>query len=244
MTKEPGITVLNIKMLQEYFFETRKELTQVVGDRIGEILKNACTEHGNTTFIASGGNSPKEVYQHLHQLDLPWQDITVTLSDERWVSDNDPNSNEAMIRRELLINSASAAKFISLYSKDKSIESAVDEIETRLKTLTFPSACALLGMGLDGHIASLFPNADNLASAIDVNSTQLCCPITAPGLEQKRITLTAPVLLNTRHIILLIMGDEKRSIYEKAKHATDRLIMPVRVLLHQYRIPVEVYWSP
>lgn len=231
-------------MLKEFFFEESNTLTDTLTNRIGDILEDACKQRGNATFIASGGSSPKEIYHRLNQRNLPWQNINITLTDERWVANDDPDSNEAMVRQTLLANSASTAKFVSLYAKDKSIDIALDEIEARLNTLTLPSDCVLLGMGLDGHTASLFPNAENLVTAIDLDSSNLCYPMTAPGLTQTRITLTAPALLNTRQIILLIIGEEKRTVYENAKNGSDNLLMPVRVLLNQKNIPVEVYWCP
>ena len=231
-------------MLEEFSFQQRSILTNALATRIGDILEDSCTQRGHATFIASGGNSPKKVYHCLNQRNLPWQNISVTLTDERWVADDDPDSNEAMVRQALLENSASAATFVSLYAKGKSIDSALDEIEMRLNALTLPSDCVLLGMGLDGHTASLFPKAENLASAIDLDSSNLCCPITALGLTQARITLTAFALLNTRQIILLIMGEEKRIVYENAKNGSDNLLMPVRVLLNQKNVPVGVYWCP
>ncbi len=106
-----------------------------------------------------------------------------------------------------------------------------------------PFDVVILGMGDDGHTASLFPGATNLFPALDMKSGHLCMgmtPLTAP---LDRITLTLPALLNSRQIFLHLVGEGKRAVYQQAQEGDDVNEMPVRSVLHQNKTPVDVFWS-
>jgi 6-phosphogluconolactonase len=100
----------------------------------------------------------------------------------------------------------------------------------------------LLGMGEDGHFASLFPDADNLQEGLDVDSPQLCIPVHTAASPHPRASLTLSALSRADEIILLIFGDAKRDVYEAASKSTNG--SPVSHLLRQKRAPVHVYWAP
>ena len=101
----------------------------------------------------------------------------------------------------------------------------------------------LLGMGEDGHIASLFPEAPELEKALDISNKNHCIAITPPNSTQKRLSLTLRTLLNTKQIILLITGDKKRKVYLEAKEAANNITFPVGHILHQSHAPIDVYWA-
>ncbi|MCF6186211.1 MAG: 6-phosphogluconolactonase [Desulfobulbaceae bacterium] len=107
-----------------------------------------------------------------------------------------------------------------------------------------PIDALILGMGGDGHTASLFPGAEKLAAATDMNSGEICmgiAPLTAP---HERMTLTLPAILDTRQIVLHITGSEKQDVLKKAMGEGPPEEMPIRFILRQQRTPVAVYWAP
>jgi 6-phosphogluconolactonase len=102
----------------------------------------------------------------------------------------------------------------------------------------------ILGMGADGHTASLFPNTNSLQQGIDLNCSQQFIASMPNDAPHMRISMTASRLLAADEIIIHIVGDKKREVLDKALAATDTSELPVRVILNQTRVPVTVFWSP
>ena len=100
----------------------------------------------------------------------------------------------------------------------------------------------MLGMGADGHFASLFPDADNLATGLDVDAPVACIPVRTEASPYDRISLTLSALSRSDEVVLLFFGDDKREVYERAKDVGNGY--PVSRLLVQKRAPVHVYWAP
>ena len=142
----------------------------------------------------------------------------------------------------MLQKHAEPAKLLPVFSSSVSIAQRCDEIDKQIRVLPFPFACSLLGMGEDGHFASLFPDADNLADGLDVDNEQLCIPVATGASPHPRVSLTLAALARSDAIILLIFGDRKREVYEQAKAKGSTL--PVARLLKQKKAPVRVYWAP
>lgn len=232
-----------MSVINYHFFYTRDELSHELSATVGKTLDAACTTRGSGVFIAAGGNTPIAAYRKLGRLALSWDKITVMLTDERMVSADHPDSNEAMLRRELLHAGAAKAHLISLVGGD-GIPETTEEVEMRLQTLYRPSDVVMLGMGNDGHIASLIPGADGLAEAVDPASGRLCRLVNSKSSGHPRITLTARALLQTRRLILLFFGYRKRGVFERALGGRDILDKPVRILLNQKQVPLDVYWAP
>lgn len=231
-------------MINYHCFYRRDELAHELAATIGKTLESACIAGGGGVFITAGGNTPIDTYRKLSRLDLSWEKITVMLTDERWVAPDHPDSNEAMLRRELLCACAARAHLVSLVSGDRTPELAEAVIEQRLQSLSRPSDIVMAGMGEDGHIASLLPQAAGLTRAMDPCSEKLCLAINSASIAHPRMTLTAGALLQTRRLILLFFGYRKRGAFERALAGHDVLDKPVRILLNQEQVPVDVYWAP
>ncbi len=194
------------------------------------------------TLVVSGGTTPSRCFEILAASDLPWERIHVTLSDERWVPPTHADSNERMLRETLLTGAASKARFLPLHDPECSIETVSESLDEALRRAPFPFACALLGMGEDGHFASLFADAENLPEALDADGTRLALPITTKASPHARITLTLAALARSDEIVLLAFGDAKRKVLDEAMGSSDRY--PVSHLLWQKRAPVRVVWAP
>jgi 6-phosphogluconolactonase len=153
----------------------------------------------------------------------------------------DDASNEKLVRDTLLVDAAANAQFLSTYAADTTPAERCRALDAALPALPLPFACTLLGMGGDGHIASLFPDAGNLAAGLDENNPAWCLPVTTSASEHVRISLTLAALLQSMQIVLLFFGTGKRDVYERAKAASSAY--PVASLLSQDRTPVHVFWA-
>jgi 6-phosphogluconolactonase len=220
----------------------RSELTVKLADEIERQLQAAVNKRGYASIVVSGGNTPRPLFELLSHRRLPWERITVTLADERWVDALSGDSNELMLRETLLCNEAAKAKFIPLKN---SADTAVDgqaKCQSVLSRIVRPFDLIILGMGDDGHTASLFPKVSG--TALDINNSDLCVAIQPVDAPHERLSLSASAILNSHKILLHIVGDNKWRVYQAATSSGSIDEMPVRVVLHQHRVPVEVYWSP
>ena len=152
------------------------------------------------------------------------------------------DSNERLVRETLLKGRAATAALLPMFRPGSDIVERSAEINAELRQLPFPFACALLGMGEDGHFASLFPDAENLEAALDPDNLNLCLPIETAASPHPRLSLTLSALSRSDEIILLIFGERKRAVLEAAMSPDSDL--PVHRLLLQKRAPVNVFWAP
>ena len=157
------------------------------------------------------------------------------------VKPDSERSNLGMLRRTLLANRAASARVVSLYREADSPEAVLEEIETDLRALLPVDVC-VLGMGADGHIASLFPGADGLEEALAEASTHVVLPMRVPGSDEVRISLSAQVLRGARVRHLLITGEEKKRVLDAAREAGPFAQAPVRAILHG--VATQVHYAP
>ncbi len=225
-------------------FETGPQLEKALADRILHLLQAGIDKRGIASCVVSGGSTPVGLFEQLSQCDFDWHKVIITLADERWVPADSVDSNQHLVRTHLLKNNAAEATFIDLTSEHPTPHQAQPVIEQRLTGIHRPFDLVLLGMGNDGHTASLFPESPELLKAMDEQTPRLCRGVTPAGAPHLRMTLTLPCLLNSREILLHITGTHKLQVYEQAMTGTDIHAMPVRAVLLQTRTPVTVFWAP
>lgn len=196
------------------------------------------------TLVLSGGGTPVGLYRRLADAPAPWVNTTLTLSDERWVPEDHEASNAGLVAQHLRRARAAESTWCGLKTAHPTPEAGRDECERRLAGCEWPSDVCLLGMGLDGHTASLFPGDPGLTAGLDPASSHRCMAAYPPGAAQARISLTLNCLLDTRLVCLLVFGKEKWRVLETALAGGPAEDMPVRAVLAQARAPVEVYWAP
>jgi len=216
------------------------EASRAAAGAIADWLAAGLAENGRASLVATGGRSPGEVYDLLATLPLPWDQVSVTLSDERWVPPDHPDSNARLLRERLLQGEAAGARLVPLWSDAASPEAAADAAEEAVADL-LPADVVLLGMGEDGHIASLFPGSEVLEEGLDPDSGLLVIdvPQGEPGPPQPRLSLTLHALRQTFLIVLLISGEARRRAIE------DHDDLPVHALLRAAGdTPVRIIWSP
>lgn len=189
-----------------------------LADRLTGELADCLRRHESATFCVPGGSTPGPIFDVMAEQALDWDRVAVVLNDERWVDEDSPRSNTAMLRKRLLVSKASGASLIPLFKAGVAAEDAMEELGQGLDG-HLPISVLLLGMGADMHTASLFPGADNLEAALASDAPRLM-PMRAEGAGEPRITLTAPVLNGALSKHIVITGHEKRAVLEKARHLT------------------------
>ena len=221
-------------------FQSPTLLAEGLALNVAEQLRTAIAARGVATLVVSGGRSPVAFFQHLAKQALDWSKVVVTLADERWVPVEHADSNAGLLKRYLLQGAAAEARFVSLYSPAPSLELAADQAERVLADL--PAIDVLiLGMGDDGHTASLFPNSPNLTEALQADGSRRCWPMLAPTVPHQRLTMSRALLASARSIVLSISGQSKLTTLSAALAGDLVAEMPIRAFLQP---PLEIYWCP
>ncbi|MDP1599178.1 6-phosphogluconolactonase [Phenylobacterium sp.] len=220
-------------------FANPAHLAQAAAAAVQAALSAAIAERGAAVLVATGGRSPAPVYDLLAQAPIDWGSVTVTLSDDRFVAPTSPDSNERLVRDRLLVAKAASARFTPLSFDVANVREAALRAEPEVKALA-PYDVMLLGMGEDGHVASLIPGSPVMDEGINPAGERFCLGVPA-GVGSPpvaRVTMTMPALLQARLTLVLISGETKREIIESGGG------LPVHALLEQAKAPVRVLWTP
>ena len=230
--------------MKEHACNSAAELAWQLADTIAQRLHLAIDLRGHAVLAVSGGKSPIALFEALRVLPLEWQRVTVLLVDERCVPHDHADSNTALVRQHLLKDQAAAATFVPFFDTlpdtldEPALIRLVDAANRRLATQPWPMDMAVLGMGDDGHTASLFPGAAGLNQALHSSGPVAWVrPATAP---HARLTLTLPALLATRELALAISGASKLAVFQQARLGADESL-PVSLILNQHQTPVSVW---
>ncbi|MEO0616824.1 MAG: 6-phosphogluconolactonase [Pseudomonadota bacterium] len=223
----------------QQFFDTRERAAIALADAIAAQLDAAITARGQATLVASGGSSPLAAFRALSARDIDWSKVTVLPSDERWVPETHDASNGGMLDRELRRNAAARAQRVSLFAEGLEGDEAVAAIDARLKALPRPFDVVLLGMGGDGHTASLFPDDPDIETQLASRDDVVFARPPSQGVA--RLSLTPRALLDARHIALLFFGQDKAAVFAQASAGGELAELPVRVVLRQQIVPVTTY---
>ncbi|NNL55802.1 MAG: 6-phosphogluconolactonase [Woeseia sp.] len=229
-------------MLSEYFFASREEASAECATRMESALRSSLRQNKSAAIVLSGGSSPADTLGKLSRANLSWDRVTLTLSDERWVAADHDDSNEKMLRETLLQNNAVSAKVLPLFCPDLEATAAPGRLQQKMSELALPFAGVLLGMGADGHFASLFPDFSGLEAALKPDNDNAFVAVKTAASPHERISMTLATILQSREILLLIFGNDKRQVYEDARKPDSAL--PVAKLLAQSRVPLRVIWAP
>ncbi len=224
-------------------FPSSDELARTLANDVGSRLQSGISVNGSASIVVSGGSTPLRFFSELSQYDLDWSSVQVLLADERWVHSDDERSNAALVLRELLCNRAEKARFKPLFSEHTSVEGAAQELAVALSEMRKPFDAVILGMGGDGHTASLFQDAPELDAALgdNANAAMVLTPASQP---ERRVSLTPRVLTNTEFLVLHIEGAEKRKVFELALQDGKQTDLPVRAILRNDIRQTQVYWCP
>ena len=195
-------------------YPDRDLMVLALADRLTSDLAHALRMNAGATLSVPGGTTPGPVFDILCAQDLDWDRVAVVLNDERWVPEDNPRSNTALVKKRLLVSRASRARFIPLHADAPTPEDKIAELTAGLQP-HLPLSVVLLGMGEDMHTASLFPGGDRLAAALADDAPPLMV-MRAEGAGEARVTLSAPVLRAALSIHVVITGAAKRAAIERA----------------------------
>ena len=230
--------------IHEHRFAQAATLTQALAARIAEALQSGLAAGRGASLAVPGGHTPIALFERLSSATLDWDSVWITLTDERWVDVTSASSNEALVRTHLLRQAAASAQFVGLKSAGTDVQTAASASWSNVAEIPRPFDLMLLGMGDDGHVASLFPDSPGLPAALDLSQPPGCVAMHAPVAPHARISLNLRALLDSRQIVLLIEGQAKWDTLQRARMHGAATEMPVRALLQQQNVPVSVYWSP
>lgn len=221
-------------------YPSREELAADLAVLVARELSQAMERKRRVTLAVPGGTTPGPFLQALAAMELPWERVTVMLTDERFVPETSERSNTRLIRETLLQGPAASASFVPFYLPGETPEQVIDELSAATQA-ALPLDVCVLGMGEDMHTASLFPGADRLEQALD-SAAPVLVAMRAPGAPEPRMTLTAPVLRAAGALHLLITGAAKKKALERAMRDGPMTEAPVRAILSA-QVPVTVHYA-
>ncbi len=220
------------------------DITGLLRNALRGASPDASGNAGGARLLLSGGSTPGPVYVALARQALDWSKICVGLVDERWVPVGDADSNGRLASETLLQGAAAAARFEPLLHAGRTLEDCV--ALANATAAGAPAAIALLGMGPDGHTASIFPGMRDIDAALAAHDDYLAvdadgCP--GAGAWRQRITLGAAGLARAAQRVLLIRGQAKRALFQQALDGDDVCALPIRLAFHG-ATPLRVHWCP
>ena len=224
-------------------FQDAASLAEAAAAAVTAALAAGLKRYGSAGLAATGGRSPGAVYDRLALEPLDWSKVRVTLTDERWVDPGSPDSNEKLVRERLLQHRAAEATFHPLHGREPNPEAAAKHASAVLHG--WPAFDAvMLGMGEDGHVASLFPGSPVLGQGLDPEAPACIAVPSGEGRPppQARLSLTVRPLTTAGLVLILTSGENKRAVLDKALRGGDPLELPVRAVLQSARA-VRILWT-
>lgn len=224
-------------------FDSQESLIENFSQEIIEKLELAIKERDNAILLVSGGSTPKYLFNKLSNIDFPWEKVKIGLVDERWIPENNNDSNAKLVKKLLLKNKASKASFVSLYQPNKEAKKAEDFCSELVKQEYFPCDVIILGMGNDAHTASLFPHKEELKYGLDIAYGNYCISMMPNDANHMRMSLTLSAILKAKNIYLHIEGKNKKYIYNKAIVESNYKKSPISAVLRNNIKKVKVYYN-
>lgn len=222
-------------------FENNQELILELERNIIRNLKTSLAKRPRASLVVPGGRTPIKLFQKLSMSTINWSKVDLTLTDERWVKVSHKSSNERLVKKHLVKNRASPINFFSLKTKHTQAVDAIFESSKNLSKLNRPVDIVILGLGTDGHTASLFHNDKMLATALSPNNTSLLHSVESSNKFCERITFTYRFLNEASKKYLYIVGNKKLATIKLALNIDNPIKMPICAFL---RNPISIYWSP
>lgn len=177
-------------------------------------LDDAIRQRGKASLVVSGGTSPIPLFERLNLAPLDWEKIMVTLADERWVDPQHENSNERLVHIHLLKNRAEGACFIPLKNDGITPRQGARLTEQALKVLPSTLDVVVLGMGMDGHTLSWFPDAPQVEQMLSIDNRNRCGEVISESAVHPRLSLTLSWISKARSIVLFLPSEEKTRRFE------------------------------
>jgi 6-phosphogluconolactonase len=223
-------------------YDDATELAEAVAGDVGFIIEQALEARGRAIVGFPGGDTPKAALALLSQRKIEWADVTIVPTDDRLVPPTDPRSNVGMLARMFL---PKKARVVPLSAGETDPVMAGRAADERLADLEWPLDIAWLGVGADGHVASIFPGPDYDA-AINGPKARRAIGVRPDPMPENmpvpRVTLTKAALVSARVITLVLTGKDKRKLVEKALKDGASSNLPIGRLLADLEMDIDIHW--
>ena len=225
-------------------YDSAEEMAEAVAGDVGFIIESALDARGSSLIALPGGDTPKAIYKALAAKKLPWKQVTIIPTDERLVPMDDEHSNIRGIAQAFL---PTGARVIPIAADIADYRLAGNSADARLQDFPWPPDLVWLGVGEDGHTASLFAGPD-LQDALDAPKARRAVGVMPDPMPEDapvpRITLTRAAILSARTVLFTLTGSEKRELLEQAIEDGQSSKLPVGRLLAEAEQPIDIHWAP
>ena len=224
-------------------YDSLGELADAVAGDVGFIVESAVDARGASLIAVPGGSTGPAIFGKLTARKLPWRKVTVIPTDDRLVPMDDERSNVRAIGKAFI---PAGARVIPIASDIADYKLAGNSADARLQDFPWPPDLVWLGMGKDGHTASIFPGPD-LQEALDAPRARRAIGVMPDPLPPEapvaRVTLTRAAILSARTVMITITGDEKRSLLEQAIADGQSSRLPIGRVLAEAEQPIDIHWA-
>jgi 6-phosphogluconolactonase len=225
-------------------YDSLDELADAVAGDVGFIIDSAVDARGASLIAVPGGSTGPAVFAKLAAQKLPWKKVTIVPTDDRLVPMDDERSNVRAIAKAFL---PVGARVIPIAAEIADYRLAGNSADARLQDLPWPPDLVWLGMGKDGHTASIFAGPD-LQAALDAPKARRAIGVMPDPLPPEapvaRVTLTRAAILSARTVTITITGDEKRALLEQAIADGQSSKLPIGRVLAEIDQPIDIHWAP
>ncbi|MBN8242411.1 6-phosphogluconolactonase [Nitratireductor aquimarinus] len=225
-------------------FASSEALARNLSETVAKKLALAVKERGHASIAVSGGRTPAQFFDQLSRCDIPWDKVTVTLVDERFVPADSPRSNARLVARHLLQNKAARAAFVGLYQPADEMEEAASQSAKAIAALPRPLDVVVLGMGNDRHTASFFPDAPTIEALLEPTEGPDVLPVASKAAGEPRLTLSMNRLAGARFLAVHIEGADKKETLEAALSVPPGPASPIGAVLAETKEPAHIFWAP
>ena len=225
-------------------YEDNDEFAAAVAGDVQFIIESAIDARGAAVIALAGGKTPAPIYAALSGAKLDWKRVTIIPTDERIVPLGDALSNVTMIAKTFLPKGARVMPIVSEAASD--YKAAGRSTDALMQDLHWPLDLCLLGMGEDGHTASIFPGPDYdeaLNGPRERRALGIMPDPLPPEAPVPRVSLSREGMITARALMIAITGDKKREVLERAIAEGASSPLPVGRLLADVELPVDIHWS-
>ena len=225
-------------------YDSVAEMADAVAGDVAFIVESAVDARDASLLALPGGKTPLPIFAKLASQKLPWKKVTIVPTDERLVEVSDPLSNARLLAQSFM---KAGARVIPIGGENADVDVAGNIADARLQDLPWPPDLVWLGMGADGHTASIFTGPD-MAKALDAPKARRAVGVRPEQLPAEapvsRVTLTRAALLSARTLIITITGQDKRELLEQAIADGQSSKLPIGRVLAEAEQPIDIHWAP
>ena len=226
-------------------YDSVDELADAVAGDVGFIIQSAVDARDASLIAVPGGKTGPAIYRKLAKQQLPWKKVTIIPTDDRLVAVDSDLSNVREVARSFLPLGARVVPLTSEAASDYRL--AGNAAHARLQDLSWPPDLVWLGMGADGHTASIFAGSD-LHAALDAPKARRAIGTMPDPLPEEapvaRVTLTRAAILSARTVLITITGQQKRDLLEQAIADGQSSRLPIGRVLAEAEQPIDIHWCP